>query len=158
MTFQMVVNGIIAFMWMFLMESYTFISFVTGFIIGALLLLVLHRLFPGTYYLYRVYKIIVLILIFIRELILSNLSIVKMVYTPKLEFEPGIFSYPTDLKKDWEITLLANLITLTPGTLTVAISHDQSQLFIHAMHIETTEDSIRDIKNTFEKAIMEVSI
>lgn len=158
MTFQMIINGIIAFMWMFLTESYTFSSFIIGFIIGAVLLLVLNRLFPGTYYVYRLYKIGVLLLIFIRELILSNLSIIKMVYSPKLDVEPGIFAYPTDLKKAWQITLLANLITLTPGTLTVAISDDQTQLFIHAMHIDSTADSINDIKNTFEKAIMEVSM
>lgn len=157
MAFQILVNIIISFMWMFLSESYTFETFIYGYVIGAVLLLFLHRLFPGTYYLRKVYKVIVLILIFIRELILSNISIVKMVYGPKLNFEPGIFSYPIELKKDWQITLLANLISLTPGTLTVAISEDQSQIFIHAMHIDTIEDSINDIKNTFEKAIMEVT-
>lgn len=158
MTFQIVVNAIIAFMWMFLTESYTFTSFLVGYMIGAVLLLILDRFFPGTYYLRRVYKVIVLVLIFIRELILSNISIVKMVYTPKLTFEPGIFAYPTSLKKEWEITLLANLITLTPGTLSVAISEDNTQIFIHAMHIDSTRDSINDIKNTFEKAIAEVTI
>lgn len=157
MAFQIIVNIIVSFMWMFLTESYTFVTFFLGYIIGAVLLLFLDRFIPGTFYMRKVYRIIILLLIFIRELILSNISIVKMVYGPKLNFEPGIFSYPTELKKDWQITLLANLITLTPGTLSVAISEDQSQIFIHAMHIDTIEDSIKDIKNTFEKAIMEAT-
>lgn len=157
MAFQIIVNIIISFMWMFLTESYTFITFLAGYLLGAVLLLILNRFFPGTFYLRKVYKLFVLIVIFIRELILSNLSIVKMVYTPKLVFEPGIFSYPTALKKPWEITLLANLITLTPGTLSVAISEDNSRIFVHAMHIDTTEEAISDIKDTFEKAIMEVT-
>src|SRR5699024_2209820 len=105
-------------------------------------------------YLYPMYKILILVLIFTRELILSNISIVKLVYGRKLDFEPGIFEMPIEVTKNWEITLLANLITLTPGTLTVAISDDRKRFFIHAMDIDDKEESIYEIKNTFEKAIM----
>ncbi|MEJ8776394.1 Na+/H+ antiporter subunit E [Pseudogracilibacillus sp. ICA-222130] len=157
MTFQIVVNLIISFMWMFLSEDYTFVTFIFGYILGALLLLLLNRLFPSRYYLAPIYKFFVLFLIFIRELILSNIDIVKIVYKRNPDFEPGIFALPVEVEKDWEITLLANLITLTPGTLSVAISDDNKQIFIHAMDIEDKEEAINDIKNTFEKAIMEVT-
>ncbi len=95
--------------------------------------------------------------LFIKELISSNIDIVKLVYKRDPEFEPGIFAMPTDLKNDWEITLLANLISLTPGTLSVAVSDDNAYLYIHAMDIDDIDDSIHDIKNTFEKAISEVT-
>ncbi len=157
MAFQIVVNVIISFMWMFLSESYTFVTFLFGYILGALLLLLLNRFFPSRYYLAPIYKMVVLLIIFIRELILSNIDIVKIVYKRKPDVEPGIFALPIDVKKNWEITLLANLITLTPGTLSIAISDDQTQIFIHAMHIDDIQESINDIKNTFEKAIMEVT-
>lgn len=98
-----------------------------------------------------------LILLFIKELIISNIDIVKLVYKPRLHVEPGIFAFPTELEKDWEIALLANLITLTPGTLSVAVSQDHSTIYVHAMHIDTVEESINSIKNTFEKAILEVT-
>ncbi len=70
---------------------------------------------------------------------------------------PGIFAYPTVLKKDWEITVLSNLITLTPGTLVVDVSPDNKILYIHAIDIEDAEETIDSIRNSFEKAIMEVS-
>jgi len=154
---QIVVNLFISFMWMFLSEDYSFQSFLFGYIIGALLLYLLNRFFPSRFYMYPIYKILVLILIFARELILSNISIVKLVYGRKLDFEPGIFEMPIEVTRSWEITLLANLITLTPGTLTVAISDDRKRFFIHAMDIDDKEESIHEIKNTFEKAIMEVT-
>lgn len=157
MAFQIVVNLFISFMWMFLSEDYSFQSFLFGYIIGALLLFLLNRFFQDRFYLQPMYKALVLIAIFIRELILSNLSIVKLVYSRNLDFEPGIFEMPIEVTKDWEITLLANLITLTPGTLTVAISDDRKRFFIHAMDIDDKEESIYEIKNTFEKAIMEVT-
>ena len=157
MPFQILMNLIISFMWMLLNESYTIPTFIWGFLVGILLLFLFQKFIPGHFYLYPVLKIIRLILIFIRELILSNIDIVKLVYKRNLNFEPGIFSYPLEVKKDWQITLLANLITLTPGTLSVAISDDNSKIFIHAMHIDNIEESIQSIKETFEKSIMEVS-
>lgn len=157
MAFQIVVHLLISVMWMFLSETYTIGSFFVGFLIGAVLLTALRRFIPGRLYLVRVYHIVKLVLIFIRELILSNIEIVKLVYQRKPSFEPGIFAYPTNLKSDWEITLLANLITLTPGSLSVAISEDNKTIFVHAMHIENIEDEISGIKDTFEHAIREVT-
>lgn len=157
MAFQIVINLIIAFMWLFLSETYTVSGFIGGYILGILLLWVLKRFVPGEFYLRRVINIVKFILLFIRELVSSNIDIVKLVYKPKLDIEPGIFAMPIELESDWEITLLANLISLTPGTLTIAVSDDQSHLYIHAMDIDTIDDSIHSIKDTFEKAIMEVT-
>ncbi|GAB3050582.1 Na+/H+ antiporter subunit E [Virgibacillus ainsalahensis] len=157
MAFQIVINLIISVMWMFLSESYTVPSFITGFILGVLLLFLLRKFIPGTFYLTRAFSIIKLILLFIKELIGSNIEMVKYIYTPKLDVEPGIFELPLDVTTDWEINLLANFISLTPGTLTVAVSEDNTKLYIHAMHIENEEDEIRSIKDSFEKAIMEVT-
>ncbi|WP_343752704.1 Na+/H+ antiporter subunit E [Lentibacillus halophilus] len=157
MTFQIVINLIIAVMWMFLSETYTLASFLSGYILGILLLLLLNRFIPGTFYLRRVWKIMKLIFLFIKELVQSNIDIVRLVYKRDTTFEPGIFAMPTDLTTDWEMTLLANLISLTPGTLSVAISHDNAYIYIHAMDIDDIDGSIHSIKNTFEKAILEVT-
>lgn len=157
MTFQIVINLIIAVMWMFLQETYTTASFIGGYILGILLLLFLNRFIPDQFYLRRGFKVLKLVLLFIKELLSANMDIVKLVYKPKLKVEPGIFAMPTKLKSNWEITLLANLVTLTPGTLTIAVSEDNTQLYIHAMDIDDIDESIAEIKNTFEKAIMEVT-
>ncbi|HLR61092.1 MAG TPA: Na+/H+ antiporter subunit E [Lentibacillus sp.] len=157
MAFQIVVNLIIAVMWMLLSETYTVSSFISGYLLGILLLLLLNRFIPDTFYMKRAFKIAGLIILFIKELILSNIDIVKLAYARKPVFEPGIFALPTELTSNWEITLLANLISLTPGTLSVAVSRDNTHLYIHAMHIDDIDDEIKSIKNTFEKAIMEVT-
>ncbi|SHG71252.1 Na+/H+ antiporter subunit E [Virgibacillus chiguensis] len=157
MAFQIVINLIIAFMWMFLSESYSVPSFIAGYLLGILLLFLLRRFIPDTFYFRRVLKIVSLIFLFIKELLSSNIEIVKLVYSPKPNFEPAIFELPTELKSNWEITLLANLISLTPGTLSVAVSRDNTKLFIHGMDIADNNEAIGSIKNTFEKAIMEVT-
>lgn len=157
MAFQILLNMVLAFLWMFIKVSYDPISFFKGYIFGLLVILVLRRYFHSRFYLFRLWSFIKLIFIFIKELILSNVAIVKIVLKPTLDMRPAIFAMDTELTKDWQITLLSSLITLTPGTLVIDVSEDNKTLFIHAMNIGEVEDEINSIKNSFEKAILEVS-
>lgn len=157
MAFQMLLNFFLAFLWMFLKTSFTPAAFVVGFFWGLVILFIFRSYFADRFYLHRVVAIIKLFLLFIKELVLSNLNVLKHVLKPKMDIKPGIFALPTDLKKDWEIMLLGNLITLTPGTLTVDVSDDNKILYIHAVNIDDVRESVDSIKNTFEKAILEVS-
>ncbi|MGD6804356.1 Na+/H+ antiporter subunit E [Rossellomorea vietnamensis] len=157
MAFQILLNFFLAFLWMFLQVSFTSTSFIIGYLLGLIVTFAFRRFFNSRFYMERVVAIISLILLFLKELILSNISVLKTLLKPKLDIKPGIFALPTDLTKNWEITLLANLITLTPGTLVVDISFDNKILYIHTLDIPDVDEAIDDIKNTFEKAIMEVS-
>lgn len=157
MAWQLILNLIVAVVWVFLNNSWTGVTFVTGYIIGFVLLFLLRRFLPGCFYGRRVVAIFILSGIFLKELILSNIHVIKHVAKPRLAIRPGIVAVPTELRSPWEITLLANLITLTPGTLTVDLTMDHSTLYIHVLDIPAAEEVIHDIKNTFEKRIMEVS-
>ena len=157
MAFQILLNFILAFVWMFLKTSYSPAAFFVGYFFGLLIIYMFRRFFTSRFYLLRVVAVVNLIYIFTRELILSNIAVLKVILKPKLDIKPGIFAYPTELKQDWEITVLANLITLTPGTLVVDVSPDNKILYVHAMDIDDAEDSIKGIRDTFEKSIMEVS-
>lgn len=70
--------------------------------------------------------------------------------------KPGIVKVPLDAKSDIEITLLANLISLTPGTLSLDVSNDRKVLYVHAMYISDKEKFINDIKQGFERRLLEI--
>ena len=72
-----------------------------------------------------------------------------------MDLRPGIFAYPLKVGSDFEITLLANLITLTPGTLSVDVSDDRRTLFVHAIDCSDVDKAIRDIRDGFERKIEE---
>jgi multicomponent Na+:H+ antiporter subunit E len=57
---------------------------------------------------------------------------------------------------DTALTILANALTLTPGTLTLDISDDRTTLFVHFMHVDDPEEMRREIKDGFEKRILEI--
>jgi multicomponent Na+:H+ antiporter subunit E len=68
----------------------------------------------------------------------------------------AIIAIPLDAESDLEITVLANLITLTPGTLSLDVSQDRKILYIHAMHVRDVDKFRHDIKARFERRVMEV--
>ncbi|WP_240376521.1 Na+/H+ antiporter subunit E [Bacillus piscicola] len=155
MAFQLIINLLIAFTWMFLNNAWSFGSFISGFIIGIGILYVLKG--SQRFYLKGVAAIIKLLLIFLKELLMSTLEVAKLVLKPSLDIQPGIFAMDIDLKEDWEITVLSSLITLTPGTLVVDISPDNKTLYIHAIDLPDAEEARRDIDHSFVKAIKEVT-
>ncbi|NGP43478.1 Na+/H+ antiporter subunit E [Bacillaceae bacterium SIJ1] len=156
MALQMMLNVIIALLWMFLQESYTFVTLTVGYVIGLLLLFILRRFIPGRFYGKTLWAMIRLFFLFVRELLVANWDVVKVVYSPKMNTQPGIFRLQTDLQKNWQITLLANLISLTPGTLSLVVSDDRKIIYIHAMNIQSTEAAAKNIKQSFEKLILEL--
>lgn len=158
MAFQILLNVIIAVVWMFLSTSITPRTFIIGYVIGALLIFLMRRYFTSKFYLGWVWASFKLILIFLKELALANWDVLRIVLQPKkLSIKPAIFAFPVELESDWEITLLSSLITLTPGTLVVHVSDDQRTLYIHAIDADDVDEEIASIKNSFEKAIREVS-
>ncbi|MGM0875523.1 MAG: Na+/H+ antiporter subunit E [Bacillota bacterium] len=157
MAFQLLLNFFLAFIWMFLSNDYSSLAFFKGFFFGGLVIFALRRFFDHRFYLVNLIAVIKLFFIFCSELVKANIAVLKVILSPQLTMRPGIFALETELEKDWEITILSNLITLTPGTLVLEVSEDNKTLYIHAMDIDDVEQAKLDIKNTFEKAIKEVS-
>lgn len=96
-----------------------------------------------------------LMALFLVELMKSALRVARLVLSPRLSehLSPGMIDYPLTVKTDFEITLLANLITLTPGTLSVDVSADRTILRIHALEARDPEAVIRAIREGFETRV-----
>ena len=86
---------------------------------------------------------------------MSAIRVVILVLQPKMAMKPGIFAFPLTVDRDFEIALLANLITLTPGTLSVDVSEDRKYLYVHAIDCSDIAVGKEDIANGFERKIME---
>lgn len=157
MAFQIMLNFLLAFLWMFLSMNFSATGFIVGYLLGIIMLLVMRKFFKSRLYLARVWAIIKLAFLFLKELILANIQVLKIALSPKLEMRPAFFALPTELTQDLEIVLLSSLITLTPGTVVVHVSDDAKTLYVHAIDMDDVDDAINAIKNSFEKAILEVS-
>ena len=142
--------------WLAVSGSVTPANILFGLIVSALALgLIRHQIPEGGRHRLRPLRVLSLLLLFFKELALSAWKVAVMVTRRKLDVQPGIFAYPLRVTTDFEIALLANLITLTPGTLSVDVSGDKKTLYVHAIDCSNVEAARNDIKNGFEKKIME---
>lgn len=156
---QFVFNLFIAVLWMLLKDENEahFTTFFTGFLIGIVILYIMHSFFGTQFYLRKLLAIAKLLCIFIWELILSSLVVLRQICNPKLSITPGIFTYRTALQSEGEITALALLLTLTPGSVVMEISPNGKEFYIHAMDIEQSKSDVLRSIESFEKVIMEVT-
>ncbi|WP_100372206.1 Na+/H+ antiporter subunit E [Bacillus sp. FJAT-45037] len=157
MAFQILLNLVIAIIWVNFQNSYTGVDFFIGYVVGILILFVLRRFLRFDFYMRRVWAVIKLIGLFLKELVLSNIDMIRIVLSPKMNIQPGIVAVPTKLETKWELSLLACLVSLTPGTLSMDFSDDNKYIYIHAIDVPNKEEMIREIHNTFERAILEVT-
>ena len=93
---------------------------------------------------------------YLQELVRANLRVAADVVRPRHQLKPGVIAVPLDVKSDLELISLANLITMTPGTLSVDISTDRRVLYIHAMYVDDVEQLRREVKDGLERRIMEL--
>lgn len=133
------------------------LNLVFGAAVGALAAwLVRERLSRGRL-LGRVGHLLSLAALFLGELLLSALRVAWLVLRPDMRahVKPAFVAFPLTLTSDAEITLLANMITLTPGTLSVDVSEDRTTLYVHAIGVKDRETLVRGIAQGFERRIAE---
>jgi len=125
-----------------------------GFLLGYLVLLWLQPTLGDAAYVRKGPRLVGLAFFFCWELLVSNLRVARDVATRKVHRRPGIVAVPLDASSDLEITLLAILVTLTPGTLVLDISDDRKVMFLHVMFVDDVGWVRRSIKEGFERRVM----
>lgn len=146
---------VIALGWCAATDSFSLGSLVFGGLLAtATLYLVRGKVGPGGFW-KQALALLALTWLFIKELILSAVRVGILVLRPNLKahLRPDMIEYPLTVESDAQIALLANLITLTPGTLSVDVSDDRRHLLIHAIDVPDREAVIRDIREGFERAV-----
>jgi multicomponent Na+:H+ antiporter subunit E len=149
---------VLALIWSAMSGTFSGLNLLLGAGIGAVAVLLLRSNLAQGRSLRRIRSVISLALLFLYELGVSAVRVAIVVLTPDMKsvLRPAIIAFPLTIKSDAEITLLANLITLTPGTLSVDVSEDRSLLYVHALTLSTREALIADIAGGFEAKVREV--
>jgi len=150
-------NLSLAFVWCLLQNELSLQQFLIGYVIGAGIMLFFIRVFHDESYFRKVGVGFRLLVFFIKELLVANWAVTKLVLSPRRQVRAGIIAYPLDLRNDILITLLANMITLTPGTLSVEVAPDRHFLFIHILDIADIEEEKRKIKDGFERYLQRLA-
>lgn len=156
---QFVLNLFIAFLWVLFGDEdrFNFSTFLKGYIVGLIIVYLLHKFFGGKFYLRKIWTLFKLFIVFNRELVVSSVTTISYILFHADDISPGLVTYDTQLKGNWQITLLTILIILTPGSVVLRISENNTRLFIHSIHQneQEREKLTKSIKK-YEKLILEV--
>ena len=149
---------VLALVWAAISGAFSGLNLLLGAAIAAVAVLMLRGSLAQGRSLRRLRSVISLALMFLYQLVASAVRVAIVVLTPDMKsvLRPAIIAFPLSVRSDAEITLLANLITLTPGTLSVDVSEDRSLLYVHTLTLDTREALIAEIASGFEAKVREV--
>jgi multicomponent Na+:H+ antiporter subunit E len=149
-------NIALAFVWVIVTSAFTLENLAFGWVLGFVLLWSVRQALGETTYFEKPWLALKFLLFFIKEIIVCNLRVAWDVVTPRHYMKPAIVAIPLDLTSDAEITLLANMLTLTPGTCSLDVSTDRRTLYVHAMYCDDPDVLRAEIKRDYEARIKEL--
>jgi multicomponent Na+:H+ antiporter subunit E len=150
----LLLNLILVVLWMFATGVFTLANAVLGFFLTFLVLAWVQPLLGRTNYFRKLPLACAFTLVFLWEVVKSNVRVAWDVLTPRTLRRPGIVAVPLDANTPLEIATLANVITLTPGTLCLDVSDDRRTMYVHAMFVDDPDEVRRQIKDRFERWIL----
>lgn len=149
-------NIALAAVWVLVVGDISLSSFLLGFVLGYAILWMTRRVLNTAHYCERIPRLIEFAGFFLWELLWANVRVAYDVVTPTHHMRPGIIALPLDAETDLEITLLANLISLTPGTLSLDVSSDRKVLYVHHMYLHDLDVERERIKSGIERRLLRV--
>lgn len=150
-------NAALAFIWALLTGEFSLLNLLVGFVLGYLLMGAARRALSSTSYFRKVGQVVRFATFFLHELIVANLQVARLVLRRRLQIRPGIVALPLDARSDAEVTLVSNLLSLTPGTLSLEVSHQGRVLLIHGLDVDDEREFVRKIKAGLEARALEVT-
>jgi len=149
-------NLLLALVWVAMSGRLDVVNLLVGFVFGYFVLFILQRVIGRSAYFFRSLALVRFIGFYLMEVVRSNLRVARDVVTPRSRARPGIVAVPLDARTDVEITLLSNLITMTPGSLAIDVSDDRSVIYVHSMFVEDPDELRRAIKEDLERRVLEL--
>lgn len=90
------------------------------------------------------------------DIIVANLQVAWLIINPRRRMRPAFVEYPLMLEERFAITILANTITLTPGTVSANLRLDGRSLLIHALDVGDEQDLVEEIRERYERPLKEI--
>ncbi len=147
-------NLLLGFAWVVLTGDFSGLNLLAGLTFGYLVLTLIQPQVPALAgYAQRLPRLVRFVGFFLKELLLANLKVAFDIVTPPWYMKPGVIAMPLKARTEVEIAFVANLISLTPGTLSLDVSDDRRMLYIHAMFLDDEAELRRNLAELERRAL-----
>ena len=149
-------NILLSLAWVAVTGTFSIANLLLGFVIGFAVLFLVRSIAGIPNYFIEVRKVLGLAAYLLWELIIASLRVGWDIIRPQFHMRPGIIAIALDAQTDAEITLLGNMITLTPGTMTLDVSSDRKVLYIHTLYLDDPAQVAEGVKGGFERRLLDI--
>jgi len=146
----------LALIWLLLSNSFSPGQILLGLLLGGCIPRFTLAFWPDRVKIRHPMRLLRFFTVFLYEVLIANFSVARLILAGPRALRPAFIIVPLDLENDLAISLLANTICLTPGTVSAKLSDDRKCLLIHALDAEDLEAVIATIKERFEKPLKEI--
>jgi multicomponent K+:H+ antiporter subunit E len=127
-----------------------------GVLLGWALPLLTRRFWPEQERVAQAWRLLPFAGVVLADIVTANLRVARAVIMPADRLHPGFVSVPLDLRSDVGIAVLANTISLTPGTLSADLTSDRRELVVHYLDERDPQALVADIKRRYERRLLQV--
>jgi len=150
-------NILLALVWVLATGTITQENFVFGFLISFVVLWIITPNRNRNNYFTIIPKLTSFIIFLLYQIVKSNIETLIASLYSNARLSPAILKVPLTVKTDGEITFFSHLLNITPGTLVIDVSDDKKVLYVHVVHCEDKEAYIKQLKEVFEKRVLELT-
>jgi len=152
----LLLNILLAIVWAALTGSFEPVDLLFGFGLGYLVLWLITRMGKPPQYFRQIPLVLGLLGVFLIDLLRSNIRMAGLILSPRMKLRPAVVAVPLILKSESAIVLFANLLTLTPGTLSLDISTDRNTLYMHTVYLDDPEEIKHQLLTGYERRLKEL--
>jgi len=143
-------------LWLLLSNSAAPGQLLLGALFGLLIPLFTRRFWPEPLRVARPALLISFAGRVLKDIVVANFAVARVVLGPADAIRPVFVRVPLDIQGDFPITVLASVVSLTPGTVSTDLDPEQNSLWVHALSEENPERLVRQIKQRYEAPIREI--
>ncbi len=151
---HLLLNTMLALVWALLTGTFEPGNLLVGFVLGYFILFAAQRVVGTSSYFDKVPEVLSFAAYFLWALVAANLRVAGDVLRANRHLRPSVLAVPLEAHTHAEVTLLSNLIALTPGTLVLDVSTDRHMLYVHTLYGNEPERVRHDIKHGLERRLL----
>lgn len=149
-------SAILLVIWLLLVNELSIAHLLLGTLLGWAVPLYTARFWPDRVHVRRPLVLLRFLAVVLYDILVANLAVARLILGRQERLQPAFVVMPLALRSELAISLLANTISLTPGTVSTYLTADRSCLIIHSLHTTAPEELLATIRQRYEAPLKEI--
>lgn len=142
--------------WLLLVNDFSTGHWLLGALLGWGIPLLVRPFLPATPPLRHPWQLLRFVALVLGDIVVANFQVARRILGPTFALRPAFVEVPMDLEDELLLTVLASVVSLTPGTVSADLSEDRRTLLLHGLDVEDEAELIRSIKERYEAPLKEM--